>query len=131
MILFMGKKLGFRYGQFTIPARKASALMPGIRGGPAGSLQSQGRNGCDEESRVKKIVVAAGCCLTRARLVCADALSPQVRAFLRVDARAVCGTRIRAIDGTGSAVPEDQTIEPGRIFRKMHRYKEWTCTNSR
>jgi cytosine/adenosine deaminase-related metal-dependent hydrolase len=59
---------------------------------------------------VKKIVLAAVCCLIRTSLVGAYAFSPQVRAFVRVDAPAVRRTHIRVIDGTGSAVPQDQTM---------------------
>jgi hypothetical protein len=59
---------------------------------------------------VKKIVLAAGCGLTRGRLVCAYALSPQVRAFVGCDAPAVRRTRIRVIGGTGLALAEDQTM---------------------
>jgi imidazolonepropionase-like amidohydrolase len=46
-----------------------------------------------------------------------EALSPQVRAFVRVDAPIVALTHVRVIDGTGAPAVEDRTIliENGKI----------------
>jgi imidazolonepropionase-like amidohydrolase len=40
----------------------------------------------------------------------AQTLSPQVRAFVKVDAPVVALTHVRVIDGTGAAAREDQTV---------------------
>jgi imidazolonepropionase-like amidohydrolase len=40
----------------------------------------------------------------------AQALSPQVRGFVKVDASAIALTHVRVIDGTGAAAREDQTV---------------------
>src|SRR5262249_27045312 len=48
-------------------------------------------------------VVHCSCCL-------AQKLSPDVRAFVKVDAPVVALTHVRVIDGTGSAAREDQTV---------------------
>jgi len=42
--------------------------------------------------------------------VVAQTLSPEVRAFVKVDAPVVALTHVRVIDGTGAAVREDQTV---------------------
>src|ERR1700747_2839042 len=40
----------------------------------------------------------------------AQNLSPEVRKFVKVDARVVALTHVRVIDGTGAAAREDQTV---------------------
>ena len=50
------------------------------------------------------------CCLVVADLAMAQTLSPQVRAFVKVDAPVVALTHVRVIDGTGAAAREDQTV---------------------
>ena len=47
-----------------------------------------------------------GCCA----LAAAQTLSPEVRAFVKVDAPVVALTHVRVIDGTGAAAREDQTV---------------------
>lgn len=65
-------------------------------------------------SRAVRVVL---CCLILAGLVCAQTISPQVRAFVKVDAPVVALTHVRIIDGTGAAAREDQTVllENGKI----------------
>jgi len=48
----------------------------------------------------------------------AQALSPQIRGFVKVDAPVVALTHVRVIDGTGAAAREDQTvvISKGKIL---------------
>jgi imidazolonepropionase-like amidohydrolase len=50
------------------------------------------------------------CCLIAGGIGSAQTLSPQVRAFVKVDAPVVALTHVRVIDGTGAAAREDQTI---------------------
>jgi imidazolonepropionase-like amidohydrolase len=50
------------------------------------------------------------CCLIAVGVGSAQTLSPQVRAFVKVDAPVVALTHARVIDGTGAAAREDQTI---------------------
>jgi imidazolonepropionase-like amidohydrolase len=59
------------------------------------------------------LLVLAAACMARGQ----TALSPAVRAFVKVDAPVVALTHVRVIDGTGAAAREDQTlvIENGRI----------------
>ncbi len=58
------------------------------------------------------------CYFILAGLVRAQTLSPQVRAFVKVDAPSVALTHVRVIDGTGAGAHEDQTAtmvpEPAR-----------------
>ncbi|MGC2540100.1 MAG: amidohydrolase family protein, partial [Candidatus Sulfotelmatobacter sp.] len=49
-------------------------------------------------------------CLLAAGVSSAQTLSPQVRAFVKVNAPIVALTHVRVIDGTGTAAREDQTI---------------------
>ncbi|MGA8763712.1 MAG: amidohydrolase family protein [Candidatus Sulfotelmatobacter sp.] len=53
------------------------------------------------------VVVGLGIC---ACLSWSQSLSPQVKAFVKVDAPVVALTHVRVIDGTGAAAREDQTI---------------------
>jgi len=50
------------------------------------------------------------CCLIAVGVASAQTLSPQVHAFVKVDAPVVALTHVRVIDGTGAAAREDQTI---------------------
>jgi imidazolonepropionase-like amidohydrolase len=52
------------------------------------------------------IAVLLGCC----SLAAGQSLSPDVRAFVKVDAPVVALTHVRVIDGTGAAAREDQTV---------------------
>jgi imidazolonepropionase-like amidohydrolase len=51
-------------------------------------------------------ILMFGCSAT----VVAQTLSPQVKAFVKVDAPVVALTHVRVIDGTGAAAREDQTV---------------------
>jgi hypothetical protein len=51
-------------------------------------------------------LMLAGCCA----LAAAQTLSPEVRAFVKVDAPLIALTHVRVIDGTGAAAREDQTV---------------------
>jgi imidazolonepropionase-like amidohydrolase len=59
---------------------------------------------------MRKLVALVVCCLIVADLALAQTLSPQVRAFVKVDAPVVALAHVRVIDGTGAAAREDQTI---------------------
>jgi imidazolonepropionase-like amidohydrolase len=50
------------------------------------------------------------CCLIAADMASAQTLSPQVRAFVKVDAPVIALTHVRVIDGTGAAARENQTV---------------------
>ena len=50
--------------------------------------------------------ILVGCCA----LAAGQSLSPEVRAFVKVDAPVVALTHVRVIDGTGAAAREDQTV---------------------
>ena len=52
------------------------------------------------------LVVLIGCC----SIAWGQNLSPEVRAFVKVDAPVVALTHVRLIDGTGAAAREDQTV---------------------
>jgi len=52
------------------------------------------------------IGILLACC----SLAAAQNFSPQVKAFIKVDASVVALTHVRVIDGTGSAAKEDQTV---------------------
>jgi len=52
------------------------------------------------------LVVLLGCC----SIAWAQNLSPEVRAFVKVDATLVALTHVRVIDGTGAPAREDQTV---------------------
>ncbi len=49
-------------------------------------------------------------CLLTASFAFSQTLSPQVRAFVKVDSAVVALTHVRVIDGTGAAAREDQTV---------------------
>ena len=51
-------------------------------------------------------LVLVGC----SALAAAQNLSPEVRAFVKVDAPLVALTHLRVIDGTGAPAREDQTV---------------------
>jgi len=59
---------------------------------------------------MRKLAVAiflmSACCIA----VMAQTLSPEVRAFVKVDAPVVALKHVRVIDGTGAAAREDQTV---------------------
>jgi imidazolonepropionase-like amidohydrolase len=59
---------------------------------------------------MRKLAALVVCCLIVADLALAQTLSPQVRAFVKVDAPIVALAHVRVIDGTGAAAREDQTI---------------------
>ena len=48
------------------------------------------------------------CCLIAGGIGSAQTLSPQVRAFVKVDAPVVALTHVRVIDGTGAAAREER-----------------------
>ena len=52
------------------------------------------------------LVVLIGCC----SIAWGQNLSPEVRAFVKVDAPVVALTHVRVIDGTGTAARENQTV---------------------
>jgi len=56
--------------------------------------------------RVVAIILMLACSVT----LVAQALSPQVRGFVKVDAPVIALTHLRVIDGTGAAAREDQTV---------------------
>src|ERR1700674_3894630 len=66
---------------------------------------------------MRKLVVAIILMLAGSIVLKAQALSPLVRGFVKVDAPVVVLTHVRVIDGTGAAAREDQTvvISKGRI----------------
>jgi len=59
---------------------------------------------------MRKHALAFACCLISARVVSAQSLSPQVKAFVKVDSPVVALTHVRVIDGTGAAAREDQAV---------------------
>ncbi len=59
---------------------------------------------------MRKFAFAVLCCLILTSLVWAQTISPQVRAFVKVDSPVVALTHIRVIDGTGAPAREDQTV---------------------
>jgi imidazolonepropionase-like amidohydrolase len=63
---------------------------------------------------MRKLVVSSLLILSCSAVVVAQTLSPQVHAFVKVDAPVVALTHVRVIDGTGAAAREDQTV----ILRK-------------
>src|ERR1700686_3646635 len=52
------------------------------------------------------ILIVTGCCIALA----GQTLSPEVQAFVKVDAPIVALAHVRVVDGTGAAAREDQTI---------------------
>jgi imidazolonepropionase-like amidohydrolase len=52
------------------------------------------------------ILIVTGCCIALA----GQTLSPEVQAFVKVDAPVVALAHVRVIDGTGAAAREDQTV---------------------
>ena len=59
---------------------------------------------------MRKLVVAILLMLACSVALVAQALSPQVRGFVKVDAPMIALTHVRVIDGTGAAAREDQTV---------------------
>jgi imidazolonepropionase-like amidohydrolase len=59
---------------------------------------------------MRKVAFLVVCCLVGVGLAPAQTLSPEVRAFVKVDAPVVALTHVRVIDGTGAAAREDQTV---------------------
>lgn len=65
--------------------------------------------------RIAGSIIFFACCVFFAFcMVSAQTLSPEVKAFVKVDAPVVALTHVRVIDGTGSAAREDQTIVLGQ-----------------
>jgi imidazolonepropionase-like amidohydrolase len=54
------------------------------------------------------VLVLLGCSLSK--FATAQALSPEVKTFVKVDAPVTALTHVRVIDGTGTAAREDQTV---------------------
>jgi imidazolonepropionase-like amidohydrolase len=67
-----------------------------------------GRFAADTEIAMRHLLLVflLGC----ASMTGAQTLSPEVRAFVKVDAPVVALTHVRVIDGTGTAAREDQTV---------------------
>ena len=59
---------------------------------------------------MRKPMIAVLLMLVWCVAVAGQTLSPQVRAFVKVDAPVVALTHVRVIDGTGAVAREDQTI---------------------
>jgi imidazolonepropionase-like amidohydrolase len=59
---------------------------------------------------MRKSIVTILVMVTCSTVLMAQVLSPQVRAFVKVDAPTVALTHVRVIDGTGAAAREDQTV---------------------
>jgi imidazolonepropionase-like amidohydrolase len=59
---------------------------------------------------MRKLMVAIFLMVACSAALVAQALSPQVRGFVKVDAPTVALTHVRVIDGTGAAAREDQTV---------------------
>jgi imidazolonepropionase-like amidohydrolase len=59
---------------------------------------------------MRKVFLALLCALMAAGVLGAQTLSPQVRAFVKVDAPVVVLTHVRVIDGTDAPAREDQTL---------------------
>jgi imidazolonepropionase-like amidohydrolase len=59
---------------------------------------------------MRKLAFLFACYLIAAGASWAQTLSPQLRAFVKVDASVVALTHVSVIDGTGAAAREDQTI---------------------
>ncbi len=62
---------------------------------------------------MRKIALAVSCCLLLPSLCWSQAppkLSPEVRSFVKEDARVVALTHVRVIDGTGAVPRTDQTL---------------------
>ncbi len=59
---------------------------------------------------MRKLVVVILVAVTGSLTVAAQTLSPQVRAFVKVDSPVVALAHVRVIDGTGGPAREDQTV---------------------
>jgi imidazolonepropionase-like amidohydrolase len=59
---------------------------------------------------MRKLVLAALCCLIANGSAFAQKLSPEVRQFVKVDAPVVALAHVRVIDGTGAAARLNQTV---------------------
>jgi imidazolonepropionase-like amidohydrolase len=59
---------------------------------------------------MRRLFVVVLFCWMLASVVVGQTLSPQVKAFVKVDASVVVLTHVRVIDGTGAPAREDQTI---------------------
>jgi imidazolonepropionase-like amidohydrolase len=59
---------------------------------------------------MRKVFLTVVCLVITVCIASAQTLSPQVRAFVKVDAPVVALTHVRVIDGTGAAAREDQTV---------------------
>jgi imidazolonepropionase-like amidohydrolase len=59
---------------------------------------------------MRKLAALVVSCLIVGDLALAQTLSPQVRAFVKVDAPVVALAHVRMIDGTGAPAREDQTV---------------------
>jgi len=59
---------------------------------------------------MRKVLVAILTAIALSSVLAAQTLSPEVRAFVKVDAPVIALTHVRVIDGTGAPVLEDQTL---------------------
>ena len=59
---------------------------------------------------MRKVVMLIGLLITLCGVGWAQDFSPQVKAFVKVDAPVIALTHVRVIDGTGAAAREDQTL---------------------
>jgi imidazolonepropionase-like amidohydrolase len=59
---------------------------------------------------MRKIIASIASILSFSAVLIAQTLSPQVKAFVKVDAPTVALTHVRLIDGTGAAARDDQTV---------------------
>ena len=83
----------------------------------------------------------AGILLGYCSMAAGQTISPEVRAFVKVDGPVIALTHVRVIDGKGSAAKEDQTMilnhgkinlwemHRRRMCRKRRRY--WISTDER
>ena len=59
---------------------------------------------------MRKALIAILTAIALPTALAAQTLSPEVRAFVKVDAPVIALTHVRVIDGTGAPVREDQTL---------------------
>ncbi len=59
---------------------------------------------------MRKVLIAILTAIALPTALAAQTLSPEVRAFVKVDAPVIALTHVRVIDGTGAPVREDQTL---------------------
>ena len=59
---------------------------------------------------MRKALIAILTAIALPTALAAQTLSPEVRAFVKVDAPVIALTHVRVIDGTGAPAREDQTL---------------------